>query len=199
MLQLRFSDSELECGLDEVGRGCLAGPVVAAAVILPVDFEHSELNDSKKISEKKRQQFSIEIKEKALYWSIAEISPKEIDEVNILNASFFAMHKAIDKLAVSPEFLLVDGNRFIPYKKTPYKCIIKGDGKYMNIAAASILAKTYRDELMREYSKDFPGYGWERNAGYPTKEHRSGIKKLGITSLHRRSFKLLPDQLDLFT
>lgn len=197
MLQGNISNHEFECGLDEVGRGCLAGPVVAAAVILPRDYYHEGLNDSKKISRKKRDLFALDIKKEAIAWAIAEVSPQEIDEVNILNASFFAMHRAIDKLSVTPQYLAVDGNRFIPYKKLPYECIIKGDAKQLNIAAASILAKTYRDDLMTHYAKENPGYGWERNAGYPTKEHRDGIKKFGVTKLHRITFKLLPDQIEL--
>jgi ribonuclease HII len=195
---LQGNISEFECGLDEVGRGCLAGPVVAAAVILPIGYKHEGLNDSKKISEKKRIEFAIDIKRDAIAWAVAEISPQEIDKVNILKASFYAMHKAMDKLDIAPQFLAVDGNRFIPYKDLPFECVVKGDSKKLNIAAASILAKTYRDDLMKEYSKEFPGYGWERNAGYPTKEHRAGIEKIGISPIHRITFKLLPDQVELF-
>ena len=196
MLQGNLSKFEFECGLDEVGRGCLAGPVVAAAVILPLGYIHEGLNDSKKISEKKRIEFTADIKRDAVAWAIAEVSPKEIDEVNILNASFYAMHRAMDKLSVMPQFLAVDGNRFISYKELPFECVVKGDSKQLNIAAASILAKTYRDELMSKYAEEFPGYGWERNAGYPTKAHRLGIQKLGVTKLHRITFKLLPDGMD---
>jgi len=198
MLQGNISQFEYECGLDEVGRGCLAGPVVAAAVILPVDYVHEGLNDSKKISEKKRVKYAEDIKRDAIAWAIAEVDSEEIDKVNILNASFYAMHRAIDKLSVNPQYLVVDGNRFIPYKDLPFECVIKGDSKQLNIAAASILAKTYRDDLMKNYAEKFPGYGWEKNAGYPTKQHREGIAKLGVTELHRRTFKLLPDQMDLF-
>ncbi len=194
MLKGNISIFEYECGLDEVGRGCLAGPVVAAAVILPLDYHHEGLNDSKKISEKKRIQFTKDIKKDAIAWAIAEVSPKEIDEVNILKASFYAMHRAMDKLSVVPQFLAVDGNRFIEYKEVPFECVVKGDSKHLNIAAASILAKTYRDDLMSQLSDKFPGYGWEKNAGYPTKLHRMGIEKLGITEHHRRTFKLLADK-----
>lgn len=176
----------------------MAGPVVAAAVILKKDYEHPLLNDSKKLSQKKLDLLEEEIKKNALAYHVIEVSPEEIDEVNILNASFLAMHRAIEKLATTPELLLIDGNKFKPYKDIPYECIVKGDGKYMSIAAASILAKTHRDRVMRQAAQQYPGYGWERNVGYPTKQHREAIKKIGITPLHRKSFRLLPEQMELF-
>ncbi|WP_340153181.1 ribonuclease HII [uncultured Marivirga sp.] len=187
-----------EAGCDEVGRGCLAGPVVASAVILPQNFTHPYLTDSKQLSSKKRGELVNIIKEKSIAWAVAECSPEEIDEVNILNASFWAMHKAIDRLTQKPDFLLIDGNRFTPYQEISHECIIKGDSKYFCIAAASILAKEYRDNLMRELSDIYPQYGWERNVGYPTKQHREGIKAYGITEHHRKSFQLLPRQLEIF-
>ncbi|AWW31887.1 ribonuclease HII [Echinicola strongylocentroti] len=187
----------LEAGCDEVGRGCLCGPVVAAAVILPNDFAHALINDSKKLSKANRESLVDEIKEKAIAWAVAESSVQEIDEINILNASFLAMTRSIQALAVKPEHLLIDGNRFKTELNTPFDCIVKGDGKYASIAAASILAKVHRDNLMTGFAKEFPGYGWEKNVGYPTKQHRSGIQKLGPTPLHRKSFKLLPDQLEI--
>ena len=198
MLKSSFTNHKIEVGVDEVGRGCLAGPVVAAAVILPENFKHCLLNYSKKITEKKRILLESDIKENALAWAIAEVDNHKIDEINILNASFLAMHKAIDKLKVTPQFILVDGNRFKPYKSIPYECIVKGDGKFLSISAASILAKNYRDNLMRELAVKLPYYGWENNVGYPTKKHREGIKKHGITSFHRTSFRLLPNQLEIF-
>lgn len=202
MLASQFTEDKIEAGLDEVGRGCLAGPVVAAAVILPKNYTHKLLNDSKKLSKKQREELQNDIKKDALAWEIAEVSNQEIDEINILNASFLAMHKAVDKLNIVPELLLVDGNRFTKYKKTPHECVIKGDGKYLSIAAASVLAKIYRDELMEKLAEEYPVYGWEKNAAYPTKQHRAGIKKYGITPYHRFSFTLLKDvdnnQLSLF-
>ena len=195
MLQSSFSNLDFECGLDEVGRGCLAGPVVAGAVIFPKNYTHSELTDSKKISKKKRIRLVEDIKRDALAWVVAEVSPLEIDQINILQASFKAMHLCVDKLKITPEFLLVDGNRFVPYKKIPFECIVKGDSKYLSIAGASILAKTFRDDLMEAYAEKFPEYAWEKNAGYPTKVHRAAIKEHGVTKLHRLSFKLLPDEL----
>lgn len=188
----------VEAGCDEVGRGCLAGPVVAAAVILPKDYRHELLNDSKQLSREERLSLREDILHDALAWAVAEVSHAEIDEINILNASFRAMHLALDQLALRPEFLLIDGNRFKPYRDIPFECIIKGDAEYLSIAAASVLAKTYRDELMTRLSEEFPGYGWNTNVGYPTEEHREGIVKLGITPYHRKSFRLLPDQLELF-
>ncbi len=191
MLFSYFHPTLIEAGLDEVGRGCLAGPVVAAAVILPKDFQHSLLTDSKQLTKNQRDRLSIEIKEKAIEWAIAEVSPQKIDEINILKASFLAMHLAIDQLKTRPEHLLIDGNRFTNYPMIPHTCIIKGDTKYLAIAAASVLAKTYRDSLMEELAKEFPFYAWEKNAGYPTQKHRQGIEKEGITPHHRLSFKLL--------
>ena len=183
----------IEAGCDEAGRGCLSGPVVAAAVILDQESCIKGLNDSKKLNEKKRQELRFEIEEKALSYAVALVEPKKIDEINILNASILAMHLAIEKLTVIPEWLLIDGNRFHPYRQIPYNCIIKGDGKFQSIAAASILAKTYRDEIMLSLHEKFPQYGWNKNMGYPTKEHRSAIEQYGTTQHHRMSFKLLPD------
>lgn len=193
-----YTADTIEAGCDEAGRGCLAGPVVAGAAIMPSDYTHKVLNDSKKLSLKQRNSLKEEIKRDAIAWGIGVVSPQEIDEINILNASFLAMHRAVDALNQKPEFLLIDGNRFNPYPSIPHQTIIKGDGKYYSIAAASVLAKTYRDELMEEYGKKYPMYAWERNAGYPTKAHRAAIKEHGATPLHRMSFKLLPDQLELF-
>lgn len=198
MLKSSFSKDKIEAGCDEVGRGCLAGPVVAAAVILPSDYHHKILNDSKQLSKAKRVQVQKDILKDAISYGISEISNEEVDKINVLKASFAGMHRALDQLNQEPELLLIDGNRFIPYKNVPYECIIKGDGKYLSIAAASILAKTYRDDLMVDLSNKYPEYGWERNVGYPTKEHRRAIKAHGITPYHRRSFRLLPDQLELF-
>lgn len=187
MLKTSFSN-KIEAGCDEAGRGCLAGPVVAAAVILPKKFKNNLINDSKKLSEKQRNILRPIIEKEALYWAVAEVSPKEIDEINILNASFLAMHRAIDKLKVKPELLLIDGNRFNKYKDIQHECIIKGDGKFMSIAAASILAKTYRDEFMRKAAIDYPYYSWEKNKGYPTMAHKIAIKNHGICDLHRKTF-----------
>lgn len=198
MLKSSFTVDLIEAGCDEVGRGCLAGPVVAAAVILPKNYQHELLNDSKQLSKEERTQLQEEIKRDALAWAVAEISNEEIDKINILNASFLAMHKALDQLHVRPEFLLIDGNRFKPYQEIKFECIIKGDANYLSIAAASVLAKCYRDDLMEKLSNQYPGYGWATNVGYPTDEHREGIKALGITPFHRRSFTLLPSQLELF-
>ncbi|MDH6535238.1 ribonuclease HII [Parabacteroides sp. 52] len=187
----------LEAGCDEAGRGCLAGAVFAAAVILPPDFSHEVLNDSKQLSEKKRYALRPEIEEKALAWAIGVVSPEEIDKINILKASFLAMHRAIDQLKVKPEHLLIDGNRFTPYPGIAYTPVVKGDSKYLNIAAASILAKTYRDDYMEELDRLYPGYHWKENKGYPTKAHREAIRQLGITPYHRKTFTLLPEQLTL--
>ena len=198
MLISSFSGSKVEAGCDEVGRGCLAGPVVAAAVILPLNYKHRLLNDSKQLSKIKREIIRKDIINDAIEYAISEISNKEVDKVNVLQASLLGMHRALDQLFQRPELILVDGNKFIPYKNIPYHCIIKGDGKYMSIAAASILAKTYRDDLMEKLSVSHPEYGWEKNVGYPTKQHRIAIAKHGITPYHRRSFRLLPDQLELF-
>ncbi|MCA0229168.1 MAG: ribonuclease HII [Bacteroidetes bacterium] len=187
-----FYHAELtEAGLDEVGRGCLAGPVVAAAVILPKDYTNELLNDSKQLNKKQRETLRNDIQEAALAWAIAEVSNEEIDKINILKASFLAMHRAVDELALRPEHLLVDGNRFTPYPFLPHTCIIKGDAKFMSIAAASVLAKTYRDDLMERLAVEFPHYGWERNVGYPTPVHRAGIREFGPCSYHRMSFRLL--------
>lgn len=186
----------VEAGCDEAGRGCLAGPVVAAAVILPKGWDPG-LNDSKQLSEKKRDALRIEIEEKAECWGVGIVSPEEIDEINILNASFLAMHRALDQLTTTPESILVDGNRFNPYKDIAYHCMIKGDGRFLSIAAASVLAKTHRDELMYTAHEQHPEYNWKKNKGYPTVEHRDAIRKYGATDLHRNSFKLLPEQLSL--
>jgi ribonuclease HII len=198
MLLSSFTPDLIEAGCDEVGRGCLAGPVVAAAVILPKNYTHELLNDSKQLKKEDRKIVEQDIIRDALAWAVAEVSNEEIDQINILNASFKAMHLALDKLSVQPQFLLIDGNRFTPYRDLKFECVIKGDGKYLSIAAASVLAKNYRDELMEKLSVQHPGYGWDTNVGYPTEQHRDGIRELGITSYHRRSFQLLPSQLELF-
>lgn len=198
MLAPNFGSGKVEAGCDEAGRGPLAGPVVAAAVILPADYQNDLLNDSKQLKKADREALEITIKKEALAWAIAEVSPEEIDEVNILNASFLAMHRAIDQLKTTPELLLIDGNRFKKYKGIPHECVVKGDGRFMSIAAASILAKTHRDEIMTQAAQQYPGYGWETNAGYPTPKHRQAIRDLGVTPLHRKSFRLLPEQLELF-
>ena len=182
----------IEAGCDEAGRGCLAGPVVAAAVILPSGFRNEILNDSKKLTEKKRYELRSIIEKEALAWAVGVVDNKEIDEINILNASFLAMHRALDQLGKLPGSILVDGNRFTAYNNIKHHCIVKGDGIYMSIAAASILAKTYRDDMMTKLAKEFPFYGWERNMGYPTKMHREGIREHGTTPFHRMSFQLLP-------
>jgi len=193
-LKLRFSTSKIEAGCDEAGRGCLAGPVVAAAVILPNHFKNSILNDSKKLSEKQREfLYPIIIKE-AISYGIGIVDEKEIDQINILNASFLAMHRAIDQLSTKPELLLIDGNRFNPYPNIKHECIIKGDGKFLSIAAASILAKVHRDSIMQQLSKEFPLYSWNKNKGYPTKAHREAIFNHGDSPYHRKTFKLLSDQ-----
>ena len=197
MLETFLLKNTIEAGCDEAGRGCLAGPVFAAAVILPPDFSNEMLNDSKKISEKKRIELREIIEKEAIAWTIGIVDQEEIDQINILNASFLAMHRAIDQLKVKPEHLLIDGNRFNQYKKIKHTCVIKGDGKYASIAAASILAKTYRDDFMMEIHKEFPNYDWNNNKGYPTKKHRLAIKEFGINKYHRKSFGLLPNQLEL--
>lgn len=186
-----------ECGTDEAGRGCLAGPVTAAAVILKPKFSNSLLNDSKQLSEKKRLILKPIIETEALSFGVAHVFENEIDSINILNASILAMHKAIDTLKSKPEFIIVDGNKFRPYKNIPHETIIKGDAKYISIAAASILAKTYRDLYMEKIHNEFPMYNWKKNKGYPTKEHRAAIKEYGITKYHRKSFRLLPKQYQL--
>ena len=195
MLKAFFDKNLLEAGCDEAGRGCLAGPVFAAAVIFNKKYRNKWLNDSKKLSDKMRYELRPEIEASAISWAIGIVDQHEIDEINILNASFLAMHRAIDKLKTRPELLLIDGNRFKPYKKILHQCIIKGDAKFLNIAAASILAKTYRDDFMKEEAKKYINYDWQNNMGYPTKKHRAAIKKYGVTPLHRLSFKLLPSQL----
>lgn len=192
MLEIFHTKNKIEAGCDEAGRGCLAGPVVAAAVILPSNFRNEILNDSKKLTEKKRYALRPIIEKNALAWAVGVVDNKEIDEINILNASFLAMHRALDQLGKLPDSILVDGNRFTAYNKIEHHCIVKGDGIYMSIAAASILAKTYRDDMMHKLAKEFPFYGWERNMGYPTKMHREGIRQHGTTPLHRMSFQLLP-------
>ena len=189
--------NKLIAGCDEAGRGCLAGPVVAAAVILPNNFKNKMLNDSKLLSEKKRDLLRKVIEKQATCWAIGIVSPEEIDKINILNASFLAMHRAIKKLYVEPEFLIIDGNRFNAYQAINHECIIKGDGKYLAIAAASVLAKTYRDDIMKKLAVEFPDYIWEKNKGYPTKKHRNAIEKIGISKHHRKSFQLLPSPLSL--
>lgn len=194
MLLSRFSTCHLEAGTDEAGRGCLAGPVVAAAVILPPDFKHEMLNDSKQLSEKQREILKPIIEKEALAFAVAFVYQKKIDAINILNASILAMHKAIGSLPVTPEFILVDGNRFKNYPNILHETIVKGDSKFMSIAAASILAKTYRDAYMEKIHRDYPDFHWQKNKGYPTKEHRNAIRKFGVTIHHRKSFKLLPDQ-----
>ena len=198
---LQYKDKgRLEAGCDEAGRGCIAGPVYAGAVILPNDFYHPLLNDSKKLTKKHRELLRPIIEKEAIAWSVAKINPKEIDDINILNASFKAMHKAIDKLENSPEHLLIDGNRFTAYQKIDHDCIIKGDGKYNSIAAASILAKTYRDDFMERFSKRYPHYHWETNKGYPTEQHRKAVLENGPCIHHRLSFRLYPtwNQTELF-
>ena len=184
-------------GCDEAGRGCLAGPVVAAAVILPKSFKNKMLNDSKVLSEREKDLLRPIIEKEAIAWAVGIVSPKEIDKINILNASFLAMHRAIDSLSTKAELLLIDGNRFNPYSEIPHECIIKGDGKYLSIAAASVLAKTYRDDIMKELDLSFPAYNWKQNKGYPTKQHRKAIAEFGANKHHRKTFQLLPNQLVL--
>ena len=198
MLRSSYTPDLIEAGCDEVGRGCLAGPVVAAAVIFPKKYRHKLLNDSKQLTKEERMLLKEDIVRDALAWAVAEVSHTEIDEINILNASFKAMQLAVDKLALRPQLLLIDGNRFKSTLELPFECIIKGDASYLSIAAASVLAKTFRDDLMQSLALQFPGYGWETNVGYPTLEHRDGIRNLGITPYHRRTFQLLPSQLELF-
>lgn len=198
MLISSFTPDLIEAGCDEVGRGCLAGPVVAAAVILPKNYKHELLNDSKQLTKEDRVLVQEDIIKDAEAWAIAEVSNSEIDEINILNASFKAMHLALDRLTIRPQLLLIDGNRFKPYQDIRFECVVKGDGMYLSIAAASVLAKNYRDTLMSQLGEQFPGYGWHTNVGYPTDEHREGIRALGITPYHRKSFQLLPSQLELF-
>ncbi len=197
MLKLKINPHLLECGTDEAGRGCLAGPVTAAAVILPDGFQHPFLNDSKQLSEKKRLELKDIIEREAICYKVVHVMMDEIDKINILNASILGMHRAIEGLSCAPEFIAIDGNRFKPFGKTPFECVVKGDGKFLHIAAASILAKTYRDEYMTALHDDFPQYNWKQNKGYPTIEHREAIRNHGTTIFHRKSFKLLGNQLDL--
>lgn len=194
MLKVFHTKDKVEAGLDEVGRGCLSGPVVAAAVILPKNYHNEILNDSKQLTEAKRIKVEKHILEHAIAYQVKEVSHQKIDEINILNASFLAMHLAVDELEKVPELLLVDGNRFKQYKEIEHLCVVKGDSKYMSIAAASVLAKNYRDRLMTELGKQYPEYGWEKNVGYPTKKHRQAIKEFGVTPHHRLSFQLLPKE-----
>ena len=199
MLLPYLNPDVVEAGLDEAGRGCLAGAVFAAAVVLPKDYRNERLNDSKQLSEKRRYQLREEIERDALAWAVGVVSPQEIDGINILNASFLAMHRALDQLKVRPEALLVDGNRFRPYRDLPYTTVVKGDGKYMSIAAASILAKTYRDDYMLRLHEEYPAYHWDSNKGYPAKAHREAIRRIGPSPYHRMSYNLLGDgQLELF-
>lgn len=193
------SELLVEAGCDEAGRGCLAGPVFAAAVIFAPDYRHAALNDSKQLSARRRYALRADIERDALAWAVAEVSAEEIDRINILQASILAMHRALDALTLRPAFVIVDGNRFRPYRDVPYATVVKGDGKYLSIAAASVLAKTYRDDRMRALAADYPHYGWQRNAGYPTREHRAAIRTWGLTPYHRKSFNQLGDgQAELF-
>lgn len=198
MLLPYYNENLIEAGCDEAGRGCLAGSVYAAAVILPKDYRNDALNDSKRLSASRRYKLREEIMRDAVAWAVGVVTPSEIDEINILNASILAMHRAVDQLAVRPQALIIDGNRFRQYQDLPYTTIVKGDGKYQSIAAASILAKTFRDDYMKELHEQYPFYGWNRNAGYPTREHREAIREHGITPYHRKTFNLLGDgQLEL--
>ena len=198
MLLPYLESHRIEAGCDEAGRGCLAGPVFAAAVILPETFQNELLNDSKQLTEKRRYALRPIIEQEALAWAVGIVMPEEIDRINILKASLLAMHRAVDQLKVRPQHLLIDGNRFTPYPDVPHTTIVKGDGTYMSIAAASILAKTYRDDYMNQLDEQFPVYHWKENKGYPTKAHREAIRQFGITPHHRKSFTLLPQQLELF-
>lgn len=193
MLKSHYYESLIEAGCDEAGRGCLAGSVYAAAVILPPDYQNELLNDSKKLTAKKRYALREEIERDAIAWAVGIVTPEEIDKINILNASFLAMHRALDQLKVRPEAVIVDGNRFKPYQDLPSTTIVKGDGKYLPIAAASILAKTYRDDYMLSLAEEYPQYDWQSNMGYPTKKHRQAIREHGITPYHRKSYNLLGD------
>lgn len=197
MLDAYYTKDVIEAGCDEAGRGCLAGPVFAAAVILPPDFKSELLNDSKQLSEKNRYALRPLIEQEAIAWGIGVVTAPEIDAINILKASFLAMHRAIDQLKVQPQALLIDGNRFTPYKEIPFTCMVKGDGRFLSIAAASILAKTYRDDYMLQLAEEYPSFGWQQNKGYPTRAHREAISKHGITPYHRKTFTLLPSQLTL--
>lgn len=198
MLASHYYTGKVEAGCDEAGRGCLAGSVYAAAVIFPEDYQNDELNDSKQLTDKRRKQLREIIERDAVAWAVGIVTPEEIDRINILNASILAMHRALDQLQVRPEAVIVDGNRFKPYQQLPYSTIVKGDGKYLSIAAASILAKTYRDDYMDELAKEYPQYDWLSNKGYPTKKHREAIRQYGITPYHRKTFNMLGDgQLSL--
>ena len=198
MLKGHYYEGKIEAGCDEAGRGCLAGSVYAAAVILPPDYQNELLNDSKQLTEKRRYELREVIERDAVAWAVGIVTPEEIDKINILNASILAMHRALDQLKVHPEAIIVDGNRFKPYQNLPYTTIVKGDGRYLSIAAASILAKTYRDDYMNELAKEYPQYDWLSNKGYPTKKHREAIRQYGITPYHRKSYNLLGDgQLSL--
>jgi len=197
MLLSCIDPNRYEAGCDEAGRGCLAGSVFAAAVILPSDFSHPDLNDSKQLSEKKRYELRPIIEQEALAWAVGIVTPEEIDRINILRASFLAMHRAIEQLKIKPDHLLIDGNRFDPYPDIKHTTVIKGDGKYYSIAAASVLAKTYRDDYMDELAVQYPDYEWKKNKGYPTRAHREAIRRVGITPFHRKTFTLLPEQLTL--
>ncbi|QXP73450.1 ribonuclease HII [Tenacibaculum sp. AHE15PA] len=197
MLKLNYSGHILEAGTDEAGRGCLSGPVVAAAVILPENFHHELLNDSKQVSEKKRRELRPYIEEHALAFGVAFVDHKEVDEINVLQASITGMQRSIEQLSPQPAFIIVDGNKFKPYKEIPHETIVKGDAKFMSIAAASVLAKTYRDEYMEKIHQEYPQYNWRKNKGYPTKEHRNAIREFGATPYHRMTFKLLPEQFKL--
>ena len=195
MLKNNFSGYQFEAGTDEAGRGCLSGPVVAAAVILPLDYHNKLLNDSKQLSEAKRKKLRPIIEKDALAFGVSFINEKEVDQLNVLQASITGMHRAISMMSITPEYIIVDGNKFKPYKDVPFETIVKGDAKYLSIAAASVLAKTYRDDFMEKIHKEFPFYNWKNNKGYPTKEHRKAIQEYGITKYHRKTFKLLPSQL----
>lgn len=191
VLKSHYYSNLIEAGCDEAGRGCLAGSVFAAAVILPSDYDNHVLNDSKQLTRKKRNELREVIMQAAVAWAVGEVSPQEIDEINILRASFLAMHRALDQLKVRPQAIIVDGNRFTPYHDIPYTTIVKGDAKYQSIAAASILAKTFRDDYMDRLAEEYPQYHWESNMGYPTREHRAAIQQYGVTPYHRRSYNLL--------
>jgi len=200
MLESHYYQGKIEAGCDEAGRGCLAGSVYAAAVIFPENYQNAELNDSKQLTDKRRKQLREIIEHDAIAWAVGVVTPEKIDKMNILNASILAMHRALDQLEVRPEAIIVDGNRFKPYRNLPHTTIVKGDGKYLSIAAASILAKTYRDDYMDQLAQTYPQYDWLSNKGYPTKKHREAIRKYGITPFHRKTFNMLGDgQLDIFT
>jgi len=198
MLLARYQHELIEAGCDEAGRGCLAGPVFAAAVILPPKFKHKLLNDSKQLAEDVRYQLRVEIQKKAIAYAVASVDNHEIDQINILNASFLAMHRAIDQLHLKPQFLIIDGNRFNKYYDTPHHCIVEGDAKYFSIAAASILAKTYRDDYMKKIAAEHPEYDWHSNKGYPTIKHRKTVMEIGYTPYHRRTFRVSDPQLSIF-